>query len=76
MIFSLEVSNDSASLQWRITTPVVESIYIRSQYFLLQKHKGKGGKVRSFWSTFHLKMDEHYRNFVCRTRWVRAGIAE
>lgn len=42
-VFSFEVSNDSASLQWRITVPVVESICIVWR-FLPQKQKGKEEK--------------------------------
>lgn len=55
---------------------VVESICILSWYFLLEKHKGKRGKLRVFWSAFLLKLDEHYWNFVCRAKWIRADIAE
>jgi len=42
-VFSSEVSNDSASLQWRIAVPVVESMCIVC-HFLPQKQKGKEEK--------------------------------
>lgn len=52
---SLEVSNDSASVQWRIPAPVVESACVLSQRFLLQKHRGQKGRVNKLLVRFPVK---------------------